>query len=90
MYVRARSRAGRESARYAALISQARSGDRLRPIVIGQAASLTIPGTQACRVLRPRALRSAWSTQPGDDRVTDPEHADYTYVEPITPAFVER
>ena len=47
------------------------------PIVIGQACEFDYSGTQACRVLRPRALRSAWSTPNPATIMTDPEYADY-------------
>jgi carbamoyl-phosphate synthase large subunit len=60
------------------------------PIVIGQACEFDYSGTQACRVLRAEGLRVSLVNSNPATIMTDPEYADYTYVEPITPAFVER
>lgn len=60
------------------------------PIVIGQAAEFDYSGTQACRVLRAEGLRVSLINSNPATIMTDPEYADHTYVEPITPEFVER
>jgi len=60
------------------------------PIVIGQACEFDYSGTQACRVLRDEGLRVALVNSNPATIMTDPEFADATYVEPITPEFVER
>jgi carbamoyl-phosphate synthase large subunit len=59
------------------------------PIVIGQAAEFDYSGTQACRVLREEGLRVILVNSNPATIMTDPEFADATYVEPITPEFVE-
>jgi carbamoyl-phosphate synthase large subunit len=60
------------------------------PIVIGQAAEFDYSGTQACRVLRTEGLRVILVNSNPATIMTDPEFADATYIEPITPAFVRR
>jgi carbamoyl-phosphate synthase large subunit len=60
------------------------------PIVIGQACEFDYSGTQACRVLRAEGLTVSLVNSNPATIMTDPEFADHTYVEPITPAFVER
>ena len=60
------------------------------PIVIGQAAEFDYSGTQACRVLRAEGLRVILINSNPATIMTDPEFADATYVEPITPEIVER
>src|SRR6195256_5760793 len=60
------------------------------PIVIGQACEFDYSGTQACRVLRAEGLQVSLINSNPATIMTDPEYADNTYVEPITPAFVER
>ncbi|MDO3639818.1 carbamoyl-phosphate synthase large subunit [Mycolicibacterium arseniciresistens] len=60
------------------------------PILIGQAAEFDYSGTQACRVLRDEGLQVSLINSNPATIMTDPEYADHTYVEPITPAFVER
>src|SRR5438067_11183826 len=60
------------------------------PIVIGQAAEFDYSGTQACRVLREEGLRVALVNSNPATIMTDPEFADATYIEPITPEFVEK
>src|ERR1700726_4391257 len=60
------------------------------PIVIGQACEFDYSGTQACRVLRAEGLQVSLVNSNPATIMTDPEFADHTYVEPITPAFVER
>ncbi|WP_375003374.1 carbamoyl-phosphate synthase large subunit [Aeromicrobium sp. CTD01-1L150] len=60
------------------------------PIVIGQACEFDYSGTQACRVLRGEGLRVVLVNSNPATIMTDPEFADATYVEPITPEFVEK
>jgi carbamoyl-phosphate synthase large subunit len=60
------------------------------PIVIGQACEFDYSGTQACRVLRQEGLRVILVNSNPATIMTDPEFADATYVEPITPEFVEQ
>ncbi|GAB3597275.1 carbamoyl-phosphate synthase large subunit [Angustibacter peucedani] len=59
------------------------------PIVIGQACEFDYSGTQACRVLRDEGLRVVLVNSNPATIMTDPEFADATYVEPITPDVVE-
>ncbi|MFZ0325477.1 MAG: carbamoyl-phosphate synthase large subunit [Actinomycetes bacterium] len=60
------------------------------PIVIGQAAEFDYSGTQACRVLRDEGIRVILVNSNPATIMTDPEYADATYVEPITPDIVEK
>ncbi len=60
------------------------------PIVIGQACEFDYSGTQACRVLRAEGFRVILVNSNPATIMTDPEFADATYVEPITPEFVEQ
>ncbi|GAB3447079.1 carbamoyl-phosphate synthase large subunit [Streptomonospora sediminis] len=60
------------------------------PIVIGQAAEFDYSGTQACRVLKAEGLRVILVNSNPATIMTDPEIADATYVEPITPDMVEK
>ncbi|MGH3562215.1 MAG: hypothetical protein ACRDTN_10595, partial [Mycobacterium sp.] len=60
------------------------------PIVIGQACEFDYSGTQACRVLKAEGLQVSLVNSNPATIMTDPEYADHTYVEPITPDFVER
>src|SRR3981189_2131348 len=60
------------------------------PIVIGQACEFDYSGTQACRVLRAEGLRVSLINSNPATIMTDPEFADATYIEPITPEFVEK
>jgi carbamoyl-phosphate synthase large subunit len=60
------------------------------PIVIGQACEFDYSGTQACRVLRDEGLRVVLVNSNPATIMTDPEFADATYVEPVTPEFVEK
>src|SRR4051812_35428524 len=60
------------------------------PIIIGQACEFDYSGTQACRVLREEGLRVILVNSNPATIMTDPEFADATYVEPITPEFVEK
>jgi carbamoyl-phosphate synthase large subunit len=59
------------------------------PIVIGQAAEFDYSGTQACRVLKAEGLRVILVNSNPASIMTDPEFADATYIEPITPDVVE-
>ena len=60
------------------------------PIVIGQACEFDYSGTQACRVLRAEGLTVSLVNSNPATIMTDPEYADFTYVEPITADFVEK
>ena len=59
------------------------------PIVIGQACEFDYSGTQACKVLREEGYRVILINSNPATIMTDPDLADATYVEPITPEFVE-
>ncbi|MDO9458197.1 carbamoyl-phosphate synthase large subunit [Nocardioides sp.] len=59
------------------------------PIVIGQACEFDYSGTQACRVLKEEGIRVILVNSNPATIMTDPEFADATYVEPITPEYVE-
>jgi carbamoyl-phosphate synthase large subunit len=58
------------------------------PIVIGQAAEFDYSGTQACRALRRLGLRVILVNSNPATIMTDPEVADATYLEPLTPDMV--
>ena len=58
------------------------------PIVIGQACEFDYSGTQACRVLRREGFHVSLVNSNPATIMTDPEFADRTYVEPLTPASV--
>lgn len=60
------------------------------PIIIGQACEFDYSGTQACRVLKAEGLRVILVNSNPATIMTDPEFADATYVEPITPEYVEK
>ena len=60
------------------------------PIVIGQACEFDYSGTQACRVLREEGIRVILVNSNPATIMTDPEFADATYVEPITPEIIEK
>jgi carbamoyl-phosphate synthase large subunit len=60
------------------------------PIVIGQAAEFDYSGTQACRVLQAEGLRVSLVNSNPATIMTDPEFADATYIEPVTPEFLEQ
>ena len=60
------------------------------PIVIGQACEFDYSGTQACRVLRAEGIRVVLVNSNPATIMTDPEFADATYIEPITPEIIER
>jgi carbamoyl-phosphate synthase large subunit len=58
------------------------------PIVIGQACEFDYSGTQACKVLRREGYEVALVNSNPATIMTDPEFADRTYIEPLTPASV--
>jgi len=58
------------------------------PIVIGQACEFDYSGTQACKALRAEGLRVVLVNSNPATIMTDPEMADCTYVEPLTPEIV--
>ena len=60
------------------------------PIVIGQACEFDYSGTQACRVLREEGFRVILVNSNPATIMTDPDFADATYLEPITPDVVAR
>jgi carbamoyl-phosphate synthase large subunit len=60
------------------------------PIVIGQACEFDYSGTQACKALKADGYRIILLNSNPATIMTDPELADATYVEPITPEIVER
>jgi carbamoyl-phosphate synthase large subunit len=60
------------------------------PIVIGQGCEFDYSGTQACRVLKQEGIRVSLVNSNPATIMTDPEFADATYVEPITPEVLAR
>ncbi|HZX53864.1 MAG TPA: carbamoyl phosphate synthase large subunit, partial [Ilumatobacteraceae bacterium] len=60
------------------------------PIVIGQACEFDYSGTQACRVLREEGYRVILVNSNPATIMTDPDFADATYIEPITPDVVAK
>ena len=60
------------------------------PIIIGQAAEFDYSGAQACKVLREDGYEVVLVNSNPATIMTDPEMADRTYVEPVTPEFVEK
>ena len=60
------------------------------PIVIGQACEFDYSGAQACKALREEGYRVVLVNSNPATIMTDPELADATYIEPITPEVVER
>ena len=59
------------------------------PIVIGQAAEFDYSGTQAIKALREEGYEVVLVNSNPATIMTDPEFADRTYIEPVTPEFVE-
>ncbi|MGE3521092.1 MAG: carbamoyl-phosphate synthase large subunit, partial [Vicinamibacterales bacterium] len=59
------------------------------PIVIGQACEFDYSGSQACKALKAEGLEVVLVNSNPATIMTDPELADRTYVEPLTPEFVE-
>src|ERR1700677_556955 len=60
------------------------------PIVIGQACEFDYSGVQACKALREEGYRVVLVNSNPATIMTDPEFADRTYIEPITPEAVEK
>ena len=60
------------------------------PIVIGQACEFDYSGTQACKALREEGYRVILVNSNPATIMTDPDLADATYIEPITPAVVAK
>ncbi|MFL0791049.1 MAG: carbamoyl-phosphate synthase large subunit [Prochlorococcus sp.] len=60
------------------------------PIVIGQACEFDYSGTQACKALRSEGYEVVLVNSNPASIMTDPEMADRTYIEPLTPEVVER
>ena len=60
------------------------------PIVIGQACEFDYSGTQACKALREEGYEVVLVNSNPATIMTDPEMADRTYIEPITPEVVEQ
>ncbi|MDZ7702974.1 MAG: carbamoyl-phosphate synthase large subunit [Trueperaceae bacterium] len=60
------------------------------PIVIGQAAEFDYSGTQACKALRNAGYEVVLINSNPATIMTDPEVADRTYLEPLTPEFAEK
>jgi carbamoyl-phosphate synthase large subunit len=60
------------------------------PIVIGQACEFDYSGTQAIKVLKKEGLRVCLVNSNPATIMTDPEYADRTYVEPLTPEVLEK
>ena len=60
------------------------------PIVIGQACEFDYSGAQACKALREEGYRVVLVNSNPATIMTDPDMADATYIEPITPEFVEQ
>src|SRR5438270_7047847 len=60
------------------------------PIIIGQACEFDYSGTQACKALREEGYRIVLVNSNPATIMTDPEFADRTYIEPITPECVEK
>src|SRR6188474_3132010 len=60
------------------------------PIVIGQAAEFDYSGTQAAKTLKAEGYRIVLVNSNPATIMTDPELADATYVEPITPEIVAK
>ena len=59
------------------------------PIVIGQACEFDYSGTQAIKALKEEGYRVILVNSNPATIMTDPDFADATYIEPLTPAFVE-
>ena len=60
------------------------------PIIIGQACEFDYSGTQACKALKEEGYRVVLVNSNPATIMTDPEFADRTYLEPITPETVEK
>src|SRR5512147_3019114 len=60
------------------------------PIIIGQAVEFDYSGVQACKALKEEGYRVILINSNPATIMTDPEFADRTYIEPITPEAVEK
>jgi len=60
------------------------------PIIIGQACEFDYSGTQACKALKEEGFRVVLVNSNPATIMTDPEFADRTYIEPITPECIEK
>ncbi|GET36229.1 carbamoyl phosphate synthetase large chain [Microseira wollei NIES-4236] len=60
------------------------------PIIIGQACEFDYSGTQACKALRSEGYEVVLVNSNPATIMTDPETADRTYIEPLTPEMVEK
>ena len=60
------------------------------PIIIGQASEFDYSGTQACKILREEGYKVVLVNSNPATIMTDPEFSDKTYIEPLTPEFVEK
>ncbi len=60
------------------------------PIIIGQACEFDYSGTQACKALKEEGFRVILVNSNPATIMTDPEFADRTYIEPITPEAIEK
>ncbi len=60
------------------------------PIIIGQACEFDYSGTQACKALKAEGYRIVLINSNPATIMTDPELADATYIEPITPEIVAK
>src|SRR6201987_5186870 len=60
------------------------------PIIIGQACDFASSGAQACKALKEEGYRVVLVNSNPATIMTDPQLADATYIEPITPEFVEK
>src|SRR5438128_149706 len=60
------------------------------PIIIGQACEFDYSGTQACKALREEGYRIVLINSNPATIMTDPDMADATYIEPITPEIVAK
>ena len=60
------------------------------PIVIGQACEFDYSGTQACKALREEGYKIILVNNNPATIMTDPDTADRTYLEPLTPFYVEK
>lgn len=58
--------------------------------MIGQACEFDYSGTQACRVLRQEGYRVILANSNPATIMTDPDFADRTYIEPLTPEFIQQ
>src|SRR5512140_1662741 len=60
------------------------------PIIIGQACEFDYSGTQACKALKEEGFEVVLLNSNPATIMTDPDFADRTYIEPVTPEFLEK